>query len=158
MNKPDIIRIPFFILFFSIGAASLGLSVLCDDLVKYFRNVQLRESTQKSIEKLKSFNEDYGSLLENIEEDPNFIKRIAPAVSGSEYLDANAAYPKATARELAAARKAFGDPNEENIKPVIPVWLSRSCDPQKRMTLFFSGVALMLISFVCFRPLKTISE
>ena len=154
MNKSDIIRIPFFILFFSIGASALGLSVLCDDLVRYYRNVQLTESAHKSIEKLKNYNADYGSLLENIEKDPNFIKRLAPAVSGSEYQDANVSYPKATARELAAARKAFGDPSEEDIEPVIPVWLSRCSESQKRMILFFSGVALMLISFVCFRPLK----
>ena len=154
MNKPDIIRIPFFILFFSIGASALGLSVLCEDLVKYFRNIQLKESAEKSIEKLRRFNEDYGALLKNIEEDPNFIKRIAPVVSGSEHLDTNAAYPKATARELAEARKAFIDPNEQNIEPVIPEWLSRSCEPQKRMTLFISGIVLMMISFVCFRPLK----
>ena len=154
MNKSDFIRIPFFVLFFIVGASALGLSVLCDDLIKYYRNIQLREFARKSVEKLRTFNEDYGSLLENMDQDPNFIKRIAPAVSGSEYLDANAAYPKATARELAIARKAFGDPNEENIEPVIPVWLSRISEPQKRMTLFCSGIALMLISFVCFRPLK----
>ena len=33
MHKSDIIRTLFFILFFSIGAGSLGISVLCDDLV-----------------------------------------------------------------------------------------------------------------------------
>lgn len=158
MNKSEIIRIPVFILFFSIGASALGLSVLCDDLIKYFRNVQLRQSAHESIEKLKIFNVDYGSLLENIDEDPNFIKRIAPVVSGSEYQDANGAYPRATARELAAAREAFGDPTKENIEPVIPVWLSRSSEPQKRLTLFICGIVLMLISFVCFRPLKTNPE
>ena len=154
MNKSDIIRIPFFILFFSIGASALGLSVLCDDLVRYYRNVQLRESAHESIEKLKIFNADYGSLLENMERDPNYIKRIAPVVSGSDYQDPNAINPKATAREMAAARKAFGEQHEENIEPVIPLWLSRCSESRKRMTLFFSGVALMLISFVCFRPLK----
>ena len=145
-----------FILFFSIGASALGLSVLCDDLIRYYRNVQLREAAQKAKEKLETFNEDYGSLLENIEQDPNFIRRIAPAVSGSEYLDSNAAYPRATAQELAAARKIIGDPNEENTEPVIPAWLSRCSDPQKRMILFVSGIVLMLISFVSFRPLKNI--
>ncbi len=154
MNKSEIFRIPLFILFFSIGASALGLSVLCDDLIKYFRDVQLRESAHEDIEKLKIFNADYGDLLENIEEDPNFIKRIAPVVSGSEYQDANAAYPKATAKELAAAREAFGDPVTQDIEPVIPLWLTRCSEPQKRMTLFFSGIILILISFVCFRPLK----
>jgi hypothetical protein len=154
MNKSEIIRIPFFILFFSIGASALGLSVLCEDLVKHYRNVQLRKSAHESIEKLKIFNADYGSLLANMEEDPNYIKRIAPVVRGTEYQDPNAIFPQETAREMAAARKAFGIEQEENIEPVIPAWLSRCSESQKRIALFFSGVVLMMISFVCFRPLK----
>jgi len=154
MNKSEIIRIPLFVLFFSVGAAALGLTVLCDDLIRYYRNTQLTEAARKSVEKLTMLNEDYGSLLENIEDDPNFIKRIAPAVSGSEYKDVNAIYPEATARELEAARRAFGNPEEEDSEPVIPEWLSRCSEPQKRLILFISGILLMLISFVCFRPIK----
>ena len=154
MNKSEIIRIAFFILFFSIGASALGLSVLSDDLVRYYRDVKLRESAQQAKEKLEILNEDYGSILKNLDEDPNYIKRIAPIVSGSEYRDPNAIFPKETAREMAAARKAFEDPNEEAAEPVMPVWLSRSSQPQKRKILFFCGVALILISFVCFRPVK----
>ena len=132
----------------------MGTSVLCDDLVKYYRNVKLTKSAKQSVEKLETLNEDYGSILENLEEDPNYIKRIAPVVSGSEYLDANAAYPKATAREMALARKAFEDSDEKIIKATIPDWLSRCSQSRNRMILFFSGVALILISFVCFRPVK----
>ena len=154
MYKSGIIRIAFFILFFSIGAAALGLSVLCDDLVRYYRNVERTESAQKAKEKLEILNEAYGSILKNLDEDPNYIKRIAPAVSGSEYQDANAIYPKATAQELAAARKAFASPEEDIIEPVMPVWLTRCSQPQKKLMLFFSGVALILISFVCFRPIE----
>jgi|WetSurMetagenome_2_1015567.scaffolds.fasta_scaffold224600_1 hypothetical protein len=158
MNKSEIIRIILFILFFSVGAASLGTSVLCDDLVKYYQNVQFTQSARQSVEKLEIMNEDYGSILVNLDEDPNYIKRIAPVVSGSEYLDANAAYPKATARELAMARKAFADSDEDAEKTAIPNWLSRCSQSRNKMILFFSGVALILISFVCFRPAQNSIE
>ena len=137
MQKPEIYRIVFFVLFFSIGAAALGLSVLCEDLVQYYRNVQLTEAAQKSLDKLDSLNEAYSDILENLEEDPNIYRRIAPPAIGAQYKDVNAVYPKATARQLAAARKALTDPNEEAIEPAIPNWLARSCEPRKRMTLFF---------------------
>jgi hypothetical protein len=158
MYKSEISRIILFILFFSIGAASLGTSVLCDDLVKYYQNVQFTQSARQSVEKLEVMNEDYGSILNNLEDDPNYIKRIAPVVGGSEYLDANAAYPKATARELEMARKAFANSDEETIEPALPDWLSRCNQSRNKMILFFSGVALILISFVCFRPVKNSIE
>jgi hypothetical protein len=158
MHKSDIIRVAFFIVFFSIGGSVLGLSVLCDDLVRYYRDVQLRKSAQQSVEKLKTYNEDYGSILENLDADPNYIRRIAAGSSGSEFQDANAILPDATARELAAARKALADPDEDAIVPAMPDWLSRCSQPQKKMILFFCGVALILISFVCFRPVKPYSN
>ncbi len=154
MHKSDIIRVGFFVVFFSIGGTVLGLSVLSNDLVRYYRDEQLKESARQSIEKLKTHNQDYGSILENLDADPNYIKRIAAGSSGSEFQDANAIFPSATAKELAAAREAFADPNEDTIAPVMPVWLSRCSQPQKKMILFFCGVALILISFVCFRPVK----
>jgi hypothetical protein len=152
-----IFRIVFFMLLFSIGAAAMGLSVLCEDLVKYYSNVEFTESAQQSIAKLDNLNHAYDSILQNLKEDPNIYRRIAAPAIGSQYLDANAVYPRVAARQLAAARKALADPNEETIEPVIPAWLSRCSEPHKRMALFISGVALILISFVCFRPLKNFS-
>ena len=154
MQVSSIIRIVFFVLFFSIGAAALGVSVLCEDLVKYYSNEQLIESDRKSIEKLESLNEDYDTILDVLEKDPNSLKRVAPATIGASYENANAAYPRATARQLNAARLAMMDPNEGVIEPVIPNWLSRCSKSSNNMTLFYSGVALMLVAFICFRPVK----
>ncbi|MBN2181374.1 MAG: hypothetical protein JW715_05635 [Sedimentisphaerales bacterium] len=154
MQRPDIFRLVLFILFFSAGAASLGVSVLCEDLFEYYQNRQLVEATRQSLEKLKSLNDAYNMNLSLLEEDPNHLKRLAPAALGSESSDPNTVNPRVTARQLAAARKALTDPNSESIEPVIPAWLIRSSEPRKRMTLFFSGIALILISFICFRPTK----
>ena len=154
MQRSDIIRMLFFTLFFSVGAGSLGVSVLCEDLVRYYQNRQLTESARESLEKLKSLNDAYNMILAQLEEDPNRLKRLAPVTLGAEQEDPNTVYPKVTARQLAAARKALTDPNNESIKPAIPKWLSRCSEPRKRTALFISGIALILISFICFRPAK----
>lgn len=156
----------FFILFFSIGAASLGVSVLCEDLIQYYQNRLSAQAAEESLEKLKSLNIDYDVLLKSIlEEDPNLVKRIAPAALGNVQQDSNTVYPRATAEQLAAARRALTEPNKsagghlsaENPEPAIPKWLSRCSKPAKRMAIFFSGIVLILISFLCFGPAKKIN-
>lgn len=154
MKRPVVIQMLLFVLFFGIGAGSLGLSVLCEDLVKYYQNRELSEAARKSLEKLKSLNDDYNMLLAQLAEDPNLLKRLAPITLDRKTSDPNTVYPKATARQLAAARRALTDPNAESVEPVIPKWLSRCSEPRKRLALFISGIALILISFVCFRPAK----
>ena len=154
MQGRKVIQAVFFFLFFSIGAASLSSSILCDDLIQYYRNKQFLREAQESLDRLESLNTDYDVLLERLEEDPNLvIDRLAPATLGTESEDPNTVYPRATSRQLAAARKALME--ESNQKPAeaaMPEWLRRSSEPRNRMLLFISGVVLVLISFVCFRP------
>ncbi len=157
MYRQDIIRVIFFVLFFSIGTASMGVSVLSDDLVRYYQNRQYLDSARQSLEKIRAINEDYDALMNQLENDPNLVKRIAAVTLGTNQSEPNTAYPKATAEQLAAAKKALTDPNDLSVEPVIPKWLSRCIEPQKRRTLFFSGIALVLISFVCFRPARNVS-
>jgi len=150
MQRIVYIRTIFFILFFSIGTVSLGVSVLCEDLIQYYRNRQLARQAEQSLEKLKSLNTDYDVLLSTLAEDPNYIKRIAPAAIGFKNQDVNAINPRVEAEQLAAARIALTDPQLATAEPVIPRWLSRCSEPARRMAIFFSGIALILISFVCF--------
>lgn len=140
----------FFILFFTIGSFSLGVSVLCEDLIQYYQNRHLVRSAQESLEKLESLNTDHDALLNTLHEDPNYIRRIAPAAIGIGYEDANVVNPRVEAEQLAAARRALTDPNQSAAEPPIPGWLSRCSEPPKRLTLFIAGIALILISFVCF--------
>ena len=153
MQSRNIIRMILFVVFFSIGAASLGISILCDDLVQYYRNKKLLTVTQQSLNKLESLNDDYDALLEQLEEDPNLVKRLAPATLGTEPEDANAVYPRATPEQLAAARQALEqDPNDQSDSPTLPHWLTRCSEPRRRITLFIAGSFLVLISFTCFTP------
>lgn len=154
MQGRKVIQAVFFFLFFSIGVASLGSSVLCDDLVQYYQNKQFLRTAQESLNRLESLNTDYDVLLERLKEDPNLvIDRLAPATFGTESEDPNTVYPRATSRQLATARKALmEESNREPDETVMPQWLRRSSEPRNRFLLFISGVVLILISFVCFRP------
>lgn len=165
MQGRNVIRAILFVLFFSIGAASLSSSILCDDLVQYYQNRQFATAAQQSLERLKSLNTDYDILLEQLEKDPNFIDRLERATLGIKPEDANTVYPRVTAEQLAAARRALKEEaNRESAAgmvgepPVLPDWLSRCKEPRRKMMLFISGVALILTSFICFGPPKQTLE
>jgi hypothetical protein len=154
MQGRKTIQTVLFFLFFGIGAASLSSSILCDDLIQYYQNKHLLSAADESLERLKSLNSDYDVLLKRLKEDPNLIvERLAPATLGTKANDPNTVYPRARSRQLAAARKALMD--ESKGKPAeaaMPEWLKRSSEPRNRILMFVSGVVLVLISFVCFRP------
>ena len=155
MQRRNFIRMILFVVFFSIGAASLGISILCDDLVQYYRNRRLLTVTQQSLEKLESLNADYNALLEQLEEDPNLVKRLAPATLGTKPEDPNTVYPRATPEQIEAAKQALAsDPNDLSDVPMLPNWLTRCSEPRRRITLFIAGSFLILISFTCFTPAK----
>ncbi|MHC4537358.1 MAG: hypothetical protein ACYS6K_25750 [Planctomycetota bacterium] len=70
MQRRNFIRLIFFVVLFSIGASSLGISILCDDLVQYYRNRQQLTVTQRSLNRLESLNDDYDALLDQLEKEP----------------------------------------------------------------------------------------
>jgi len=153
MQMQNVIRTILFTFFFSSGTASIAGSILCDDLVQYYRNRQLLKAAQQYLDRLKSLNTDYDGLLRQLQTDPNLVKRIAPAALGIEPEDANTVYPRATARQLAAARKALAEaPSRYQTEPTMPAWLMRLREPRRRIMLFIAGASLILISFICFAP------
>jgi len=143
-----------FVVFFSIGAGALSGSILCADLLRYYHDRELLEA-EKELSQLKSLNADYDALLEQLEKDPNLIKRIAPATLGMEHNDVDTIYPKATAEQLAAARKALTEEMGLNTTDAtLPAWLTRCKEPRRRIMLFFAGAGLILVSFIFFGPAK----
>lgn len=149
MQGQKIVRTFFFCIFFGIGAMVLSGSILCDVLLAFYHNKQLLQEQQLRTERLKSLINDYNALLAELERDPNFARRIAPATLGAEPDDADTIYPKATDELQIAARKVLSeDPNQ--IESTVPAWLSRCSEPHRRIILFFAGAGLILISFICF--------
>jgi hypothetical protein len=145
-----------------VGTVSLSSSILCSDLVRYYQNKYLLTKAQESVRQLKSLDAEYGILIKTLEDDPNLIvERLGPATFGPDpnLYDSNTVYPRATAEQLAAARRALmAEPNESTPSrapaQIMPQWLSRCSEPRRKTMLFICGVVLILTSFVCFRPAK----
>ncbi|MHC4335989.1 MAG: hypothetical protein ACYSUV_19905 [Planctomycetota bacterium] len=155
MRTQDVLGMLLFAAFFSVGAAALSSAILCDDLVQYYTNRGLLYSAQETLRQLESLNADYDALLEQLEKDPNFVRRIAPAAVGAEPSEEDTVYPKVTAAELDAARKALTEASADQASvPAIPRWLSRCRGRRQRIALFLSGAFLVLVSFVWFGPGK----
>jgi hypothetical protein len=150
-----VIRTVVFVVFFSIGAAVLSGTVLCDDLLNYFYNRGLLEQAEKNLKKLESLDADYDAVLAQLESGPNELARLAPATLGIGPNEPNTAYPRATADKLAAARRALNEePNRPADNGAVPQWLGPCCQWPRRHILFFSGSALVLISFLFFGPTR----
>jgi hypothetical protein len=146
-----VIHFLLFVLFFSAGAVALGGAVLSDDLIRYCRNRQLLDEAHVAIERLESLNDEYDALLIELENDPNVLRRIAPATLGTEPADPCAVYPRAKAQELAIARKALLEQaGPESAQVVVPPWLERCSEPRRKIALFIAGAGLILISLVFF--------
>ena len=155
MRRQNIIRVFLFAVFFSIGAAALSGSILFADLLRHYNNRELLKAEKELSNRLKSLNADYDALLQQLRDDPNLIKRIALVTLGKEADDADTIYPKATAEQLAAARKALTEETGgEPADATLPKWLTRCREPRRRTMLFFAGAGLILVSFICFGPAK----
>jgi hypothetical protein len=148
-----------FVVFFSIGAAALSASILFADLLRYYNNREMLKAEKELSSRLKSLNADYDALLKQLRNDPNLIDRIANVTLGKDDNDANTIYPKATAEQLAAARKALTEETStEPTDTTLPQWLTRCREPRRRTMLFFAGAGLILISFICFGSAKEKKE
>lgn len=159
MLSQKIVHFLLFVIFFSVGAGALGVAALCDDLIVYWRNERLVKEAHLSLDRLRSLNEEYDALLTELQNDPNLLRRLAPATLGTLPEDPNAVYPKARAQELAVARRALMDRAEqESGEAALPKWLQRCSEPRHRIALFLAGAGLVLISLVFFTPKADIGE
>ncbi len=158
MQKQNILRIFLFVIFFSIGAATISLSILSNDLLGYYQNKKLLKEANITLDRLISLNADYDVLLQQLERDPNLVERIAPAILGTEPADPNTVRPKITSEQLNAVRKALTDDSSQQEEKDMPDWLSRSSEPKRRITLFVVGAFLILIALIFFGPAKKIGK
>ena len=153
INMHSAIRVIAFFITFGVGAGTLTLSVICEDLTRFFANKQLLALEQRQLASLEEKVQVYDALLTNMKKDPDVVHRIAPAVLGIESDDPNMAYPLTGVQELAVARQMLRKDNDEDISGM-PPWLVRCCEQRRRLALFLLGGVLVLIAFACFGLVK----
>ena len=138
MKKQDVQQILLFTVFFAIGTAAVSISLLGGELLRYHQGRELLKKNELFLERLEQLNADYDALLKQLHEDPDTVKRLAPATLGIEPADdKKAAYPKAKLEQLAAARKALMETAiRENTMPEEKNWITRCSKWPARITLF----------------------
>jgi len=140
-----------FVLFFSVGSAALSLSMLSGELLRYYERIGTLKTEQQYTSQLKSLIADYEAIFQHEKDDPNFVKRIAPAALGIKPDDEDTVYPRVTAELLAAADEVLkAVPSKQSDKQIVPVWVARCSEPSRRIVLFLSGAFLVLVSFIWF--------
>lgn len=151
MRRQTVLRMLLFVVLFSIGAAAISTSALSQELLRYYRNKQLLKEAEAFLGRLESLNADYDALLERLRNEPDILKHIAPATLGTEPSDTDTIYPKATAEQLAVAKRILTeDLSRQSIEPQVPDWVLRCSEPARRVVLFVAGALLIIISFVWF--------
>jgi len=125
----------------------------------YYQNKNLLSQSRDYHAQLESLNTDYDILLEQLENDPNIYKRIAPATLGTEQSDTESVSPKVMPEELQTAREVLKYSDAKQVEPpAIPRWLERTMDPRRRTVLFLCGGFLVLIAFIWFGPAKQLKS
>jgi hypothetical protein len=148
-------RFFLFCIFFAVGLSAMGVSIICNDLISYYSYKGLLTASQANIDKLKSLNDDYDALLEQLHQDPNLFRRIARVTFGTEPENNETISPKARPEELSAARASLSKKiAQQSAESRLPNWLLRIKQPHRRVALFLAGAVLIIISFIFFGPVS----
>ena len=138
MQGRNVIRAVLFVLFFSVGAGSLSVSVLCDDLVEHYQNAELLSRAEEYLDRLKSLDADYAVAIKRLQldpNDPNSVKHLAGVTLGPEHREPNTVYPRATAKLLEAIEQALADGSSRSgsgqSDSPLPSWLRRCSEPRR---------------------------
>lgn len=159
MHGQNILRALVFAVFLSVGAAAIGTTVLLDDILQKYRQRKQMVTEKKHLRKLKALNEDYDALIRWLKNDPNRIRRVVAPTFRTNPNSQSTAYPRAGPEQLNAARKALTEKvKKHSLDPdvyrdrgtAVPDWLERIRKPRRRLALFLSGAALVLVSFIFF--------
>ena len=155
MKKEDIQHILLFTVFFAIGTAAVSISLLGKELLRYHQGRELMKKNELFLQHLEQLNTDYDALLKQLHDDPDTVKRIAPATLGTEPANTEkAAYPKVKLEQLAAARKALRETAAKEITVTDQSnWMTRCGTKPARVILFFAGSALIIIALTYFGPI-----
>ena len=157
--KQSTIRRVLFGAFFVAGATVACLAALAGDLMVYYTSKQQLVSAQRRVELLEQLNADYEALLDQVRQDPNLVKRTAPAVLGTRPQEPNTAHPAARPEELLAAQQTLFVAEQPREEPLaVPDWVVRCNRPGYRWALFLSGAGLVAVAFVCFGPERPVRQ
>jgi len=147
------LRYVLFCVFFAIGAGSVALSIVAEEVYSLYSNRTLVAKFADDNEKITSLSQQYDAQMRLIRNDPNTLDRLKGIMLGTENQDdEDVAVPEVSERELINASNALLEDMETAAqnRPVVAEWLGRCVQPKSRTILFLAGGALVLTAFVFF--------
>ncbi len=163
------LRFILFCVFFAIGAGSIALSIVAEEIYSLYSSRRLVVRFTDDNRKITSLSKQYDSQMRLIRSEPNSLNRLKGIMLGKKSEpDEDVAIPQVSEQELINASNALLNEMETTAQksPAVAEWLKRCNRPGSRTTLFFAGAALVLTSFVFFsspvglkrRPAETDSD
>ena len=155
MRKADVWRTVFFCLFVGAGLAALTVSILANELLELYQyRVELQKNEELN-QRLQKLSAEYQAIIEQIEEDPNILARLAGVGLGAEPDSFDTAYPKVPEHtRLTAERILLEQRRAASDEPSPPAWLLRCNKPLARTIMFLCSAGLIIVSFICFGTKK----
>lgn len=148
-RKTDILRLILFCIFFSVGAGAVALSLLAGELKVYYENKQALWRIEHANREVEQLTERYTQQIEQIERDPNQLRKLRWAVLGEEPNEPGKVFPQVDARELARVMAVI-ETMQEPEPNMVPPWVKRSNQVNMRYGLFFAGAGLIVTTFIFF--------
>ena len=148
-------RTVFFCLFVGAGLAALTVSILANELLELYQyrvELQKNEEVNRRLQKLSA---EYQAIIEQIENDPNILARLAGVGLGTEPDSIDTAYPQVPEHTRLTAEKILLEQRQSGTdEPAPPPWLLRCNEPLARTIMFLCSAGLIIVSFICFGTKK----
>jgi hypothetical protein len=147
------LRFVLFCIFFAIGAGSIALSIVAEEVYSLYSSQILVARFEDDNKKITSLSQQYDCQMRLIKSDPNSLDRLKGIMLGEKGASSeDVAVPDVSRRELINASNALLEKMETSAQktPIVAEWLQRCNQPKSRKILFLAGAALVLISFIFF--------
>lgn len=150
-----ILRFVLFCIFFSVGAGAIALSILAGEIETYYENRRTYAQTMEMNEKIEKLIAEYEAQIEEIEKNPEILKKLERITFGAVEGEEGSEHPRAAVEQLAAARAALMEEMESKREDrIIDKWVGRIVETKARMRLFFAGAGLVLVTFMFFGTVR----
>lgn len=129
----------------------MALSLLAPELNENYKSIDQLHLTEASNIKLEELIDTYDKQIQTAKKDPSVLTRLERKTLGTQTQQENDAFPQPSEELTEVAIKAMKGTEIAAEPPTrFRKYIERCADKKTRKGLFYSGAALILITFICF--------
>lgn len=133
----------------------MALSFLAPEWNENYKSIDQVRRLEASNPKLKERIDTYDKQIQTLENDPGILTRLAEKTLGIDTHNENEAFPQPSNELLEIANRALSEVEKTDApKTKLREYIERCADKKTRKGLFYSGAALIMITFICFGAAK----